>query len=234
MSNASAPSDRALWGILIVNGITLLWALWQQWSVLQLLWPYWMQSVIIGGYARQRMSKLHTFCTAGLLINGREVEATPAAARRAANFFALHFGGFHFIYLLFLVALTATTDAAGNIMVTNEGTGERSGVHIGRVHGLDFLAYAVLLVGYWRSHRASHLEHVAFDLGSRPKLGTLMMLPYARVLPMHFAIILAVLLGSGAIGLFVLLKTVADVVMHKVEHRVLGGRKAPPPDRYMN
>jgi len=234
MPNASAPRDRALWGILVVNVITLLWALWQQWSVLQLLWPYWIQSLIIGWYARQRILKLDAFCTEGMRVNGRRVEATPATARQTANFFALHFGGFHVVYLIFLVALTSTTDAAGNIMVTNESTGVRSEVHIGHVHALDFFAYAVLAFGYWRTHRASHAEHVAFDLGNRPKLGTLMMLPYARVLPMHLAIILAVAVGSGAIGLFVLLKTVADVVMHKVEHRLLGGGEDPPPYRYMN
>ena len=35
-----------------------------------------------------------------------------------------------------------------------------------------------------QSHRASHREHVAADLAGTPKLGTLMMLPYARIVPM--------------------------------------------------
>ncbi|MCC5871758.1 MAG: hypothetical protein JJU22_05125 [Gammaproteobacteria bacterium] len=234
MNGATTPPDRALWGILITNVVTLLWALWQQWSVLQLLWPFWMQSLIIGWYARQRMLKVTTFCTQGMLVNGRPVKPTPAVARQAANFFLLHYGGFHFGYLIFLMALTFTTDAAGYILVTNESTGVQSEVHIGHIHPLDSLAFIALAYGFWRSHRASHLEHVAADLGRTPKLGTLMMMPYARVIPMHFAIILAVAFGTAAIGLFVLLKTVADVVMHRVEHRVLGGRNEPPPYQYMN
>lgn len=234
MNDAATPPDRALWGILITNVVTLLWALWQQWSVLQLLWPFWMQSLIIGWYARQRMLKVTTFCTKGMLINGRAVEPTSATARQAANVFLLHYGGFHFVYLVFLIALTSTTDAAGNILVTNESTGVRSEVHIGHVHGIDFVAYMVLAFGFWRSHRASHLEHVAQDLGHTPKLGTLMILPYGRIVPMHLSIVLAVVFGSAAIGLFVLLKTVVDVVMHKVEHHVLGGRSEPPAHQYMN
>jgi len=75
-----------------------------------------------------------------LLVDGRAIEATPAAARQAANFFLLHFGGFHFVYLLCLVALTTTPDVAGNILVTNETTGVQSEVYIGQVHALDFLA----------------------------------------------------------------------------------------------
>ncbi|MCC5886987.1 MAG: hypothetical protein JJT88_11195 [Gammaproteobacteria bacterium] len=230
----ATPADHALWGILITNVVTLLWALWQQWSVLQLLWPFWMQSLIIGWYARQRILKITTFCTQGMRVNGRAVEPTPAVARQAANFFLLHYGSFHFVYLIFLIALTFTTDAAGIILVTNESTGVQSEVHIGHVHAVDFLAFVVLALGFLRSHRASHLEHVAFDLGATPKLGMLMMMPYLRVVPMHLAIILAVVFGTGAIGLFVLLKTVVDMAMHKVEHLLLAGRDETPPHQYMN
>jgi hypothetical protein len=74
-------------------------------------------------------------------------------------------------------------------------------------------------LAFWRSHRLSHREHLATDLSRVPKLGTLMMLPYARVLPMHLCILLGMLVpGSAALWLFGLLKTGVDVLMHKVEH----------------
>lgn len=234
MNQTATSPDRALWGILITNVVTLLWALWQQWSVLQLLWPFFLQSVTIGWYARQRLLKLTTFCTEGIRVNRREVVPTPALARQYANIFLMHFGGCHVVYLFFLIGLTTTTDAAGYILVTNESTGVQSEVFIGHVYALDFLAYVVLLFGFWRAHRASHLEHVAFDLGSKPKIGTLMLMPYVRVVPMHLAIMLAVAFGTGAIGLFVLLKTVADALMHKVEHAVLEGQRTPPLRQHVN
>lgn len=112
MQKTSTPPERAVHAILLANGVTLLMALWQGWSVLQLMWPFWMQSLIIGWYARQRMLKLTAFCTEGMKVNNRPVRPTPATQRKMANFFALHYGGFHAVYLVFLVALTTTTDAA--------------------------------------------------------------------------------------------------------------------------
>lgn len=223
------PPDAAVRGILIANGFTLAMAVWQGWSVLQLLWPFWMQSLIIGWYARQRILKLTQFCTKGVKVNDRAVDPTPETQRDAANFFALHYGFFHLGYFVFLAAFTLTSDAQGFIEVTNEGTGQVSQVQIGRVHPLDFVIYLGLAWGFWQSHRASHREHVAADLGNTPNLGTLMFLPYARIVPMHLCIILAIPLGgAGAIWFFVLLKTGADVLMHRIEHRLLQGGGAVP------
>jgi hypothetical protein len=221
MRTSGRGPDRALWGILLTNLATLGVALWQDWSVLQLMWPFWIQSLVIGWYARQRMLELTRFSTEGLRINSRAVEATPQTRQRVAGFFALHYGLFHLVYLFFLLALTLTSDAQGFIEVTNESTGAKSMVHIGKVQPLDFLIFAALAVGFVRSHGASHREHVQADLANSPKLGTLMMLPYARIIPMHLTIILAIPLGGGALWFFVLLKIAADLIMHRVEHRLL-------------
>jgi len=51
-------------------------------------------------------------------------------------------------------------------------------------------------------------------------LGRLMAFPYARVVPMHLVIVLFGVFLSGALPLLVFLglKTLADVIMHVVEH----------------
>lgn len=226
---ATPPRDEALKGILITNAATLAVAVWQDWSVLQLLWPFWMQSLIIGWYARQRILKLTRFSTAGVKINKRTVEPTPETQRSMANFFALHFGFFHLIYFIFLIAFTLTSDARGFIAVTNENTGQVSQVLIGKIAPIDLLIYIGLAFGFQLNHGRSHREHVRADLGHTPNIGTLMMMPYARVVPMHLCIILAIPFGgSGAIWFFMLLKTGADVAMHKVEHRLLQRPAAAP------
>lgn len=215
------PRDDAVKGILVTNAITFVIALWQDWGVLQLMWPFWAQSVIIGWFARQRMLKLTRFCTGGLKINGQPVSPTPETQRRVANFFAMHYGFFHLAYFIFLLAFTLLSDAGGSIEVTHTGTGVKSEVFLGNVHPLDFLIFAALALGFWHSHRASHLEHVEADLRNTPSIGTLMFMPYLRIIPMHLCIILAIPLGGGAIWLFVLLKTGADLLMHVIEHRTL-------------
>lgn len=215
------PADSAAVGIVAANALTLVLALWQGWGLLQLMWPYWMQSVVIGWYARQRMLKLEQFSTADLKMNGRSVEATPETQRRVANFFALHYGIFHLVYFVFLVQSTIDGSADGVLQIAQEGSSETVPMLVGRVSGVDWLIFAVLAVSFWLSHRASHREHVEADLARVPNIGTLMFMPYARVLPMHLTIVLGASLGATAVWVFALLKTGADVVMHKLEHHVL-------------
>ena len=47
-----------------------------------------------------------------------------------------------------------------------------------------------------------------------------MFYPYARIIPMHLTIVFGFNFG-GALILFLVLKTFADVIMHIVEHNVL-------------
>ena len=197
--------DRAILGILAANAVTLIVALWQQWPATLLLWPYWIQSLVIGWYARRRILALQHFSTEGFRINDRAVEPTEATKRWTATFFALHYGFFHVGYLVFLLALSFSGQLGRPPAPT------------------DWMLFALLGVGFWHSHRGSHRLHLAADIRSERNIGVLMFLPYARILPMHITIILGTLLGGGgaAVLLFTALKTGADVLMHVVEHRWL-------------
>jgi Family of unknown function (DUF6498) len=75
------------------------------------------------------------------------------------------------------------------------------------------------------NHGYSLAHNLRRDAAGRPSIGALMFLPYLRILPMHFTILLGGLLFSGtfAFVLFGALKTAADAVMHTIEHHVLGG-----------
>lgn len=216
------PGDQAVWGILFTNVLVIAGAMISDGGLLLLLWPYWFQSVVIGIYARRRILKLRNFSTDGFKINDQSVDATPATARKTGNFFALHYGFFHFGYAVFLLAFTSLGGDHGVVPMTIENTGEVVDVAVGRVGALDAVWIAALAIGFWQSHGSSHREHVEADLRGNPNIGTLMALPYARIIPMHLTIILGAFLGGGgAILFFGALKTVADVVMHKAEHRML-------------
>lgn len=217
-----SAGDRALFAILGSNALVIVFAVWQDWGVLPLLWPYWMQSLIIGFYARRRILALQDYCTDGFRINNRPVDPTPETARKTANFFLLHYGFFHVVYLFFLVGLTGSAGADGTVAITNETTGAVNQVYFGHVHALDVISFAVLGLVFWHTHRQSHREHVQADLAGKPSLGTLMFMPYARILPMHLTLILAAAFSGGGVWIFAVLKTVADVVMHTIEHRSLG------------
>ena len=229
MQPLDRPADASVAGIVGANVLTMLVAVWQDWGLLNLLWPFWTQSVVIGWYARRRMLLLQQFSTKDLKLNNQPVEPTPDTQRRVASFFALHYGIFHLGYLAFLLQATWGSEPDGTLAVQQEGSGETAQFLVGQVTSLDGLIIAGLALAFWRSHRASHREHVEADLARVPNIGTLMFMPYARVLPMHLTIILGASTGAGAVWLFALLKTAADVAMHKFEHHVLQSAPAGQP-----
>jgi hypothetical protein len=193
----SSESTRSL---VVVNAATLVVALGLGWPVQALLWPYWIQSVVIGYYSRRRILALGRFSTEGFTVNDHPVSPTPATQRSVANFFALHYGFFHFGYLMFLIQQS------------------------GEWRWWDVLGWLALGASFAWNHRLSFQQNVAADRQGSPNIGTLMFLPYARVVPMHFTILLGGTVaggGPGAVLVFGALKTLADVLMHHIEHRVL-------------
>jgi hypothetical protein len=180
------------------NLATLALALYQGWALGSLLWPYWLQSIVIGFFARRRLLALRRFSTEGFTINDQAVPPNDATKRSTANFFALHYGFFHVGYAVFLLVLAPP-----------------------RTADLPWLGLAGVLFAF--SHARSFAEHVARDLAGRANIGTLMFLPYARIVPMHLVIVLGAVWLKKASGwgllLFVALKTAADVLMHRYEHR---------------
>jgi hypothetical protein len=189
----NAPSRN----LLLSNGATLLAALALHWDVGWLLWPYWIQSVIIGWYARRRMLTVADFSTDGLTSNGKPVPETNQGKRSAANFFALHYGGFHAGYCVFLVA----GHAVGSLR--------------------DVLVLVACGVSFVLSQRETCAAQHRADLRGKPNLGALMFTPYLRVVPMHAAIIFgAHASGAGALILFTALKTGSDLLLDHFDRRM--------------
>ena len=183
--------------LLLANAATLLAALVFKWEPAWLLWPYWIQSVIVGIYARKRMLNLAQFSTEGFKSNRKPVPENEAGKRSTANFFAVHYGGFHLGYLVFLLA-----------------------EH--RVSGLwNMCILAACGVSFVLSQRTTYAAQHAADLQGKPNLGRLMFTPYLRILPMHLGIIFGSGLGGGVwlMVLFTGLKTLADIGLDAIDRR---------------
>ena len=196
-----SPSARHL---LLANAATLAMALLLHWPPGWLLWPYWLQSVVIGVYARQRMLGLDRFGTAGFTSNGRPVpEDDPASKRATARFFALHYGAFHLGYLVFLC--------------------EAHPLHA----RWDWLVLIACGASFVLSQRETYAVQHAADLRGRPNLGALMFTPYLRIVPMHLAIVFGASLGDGTsmLVVFTALKTGADLLLDHVDRRIATPRR---------
>jgi hypothetical protein len=180
------------------NIFTIILAVLQHWSLPKAMWIFWCQSIIIGFYNWKRIRSLKQFSTNGFTFNNQPVAPTKATQRKVASFFALHYGFFHFVYLIFLYA--------GRTNLSR----------------FDTLGVVICIGTFAVNHRFSFQHDLESDLNRKPNIGTLMFFPYARILPMH----LTILLGNhftnqttGTLILFLSLKTVADLIMHLIEHR---------------
>lgn len=183
--------------LILINVVTLVAALLFRWEVAWLFWPYWIQSVIIGAYARKRMLNLAQFSTEGFTSGNRPVPENEQGKRSTANFFVLHYGGFHLGYLVFLLA-----------------------EH--RVSGLWNMSILFACgVSFVLSQRNTYAMQHAADLRGRPNLGKLMFIPYVRILPMHLGIIFGSGLGGGVFSLvlFTALKTLADIALDAFDRK---------------
>ncbi len=180
--------------LLASNLLTLVLALWQGWSLFDLLLPYWLQSVAIGVLQGRRMWVLQRFSTEGFTSNGKRVPETRAGLRGTVGFFAMHYGIFHLVYLIFVLS------------------------HAGGPQG-SIAWYLPCIAALLVAEVSAHRDDVRRDAGGRPNLGMLMFLPYLRVFPMHAMIFIGANFGNSSVSVFafVLLKTGSDWLMQWCE-----------------
>jgi len=208
--------------VVLANLLTIGIALWQDWPLVMMLWPYWCQSVAIGWHARQRILALPEADDA---VHG-PLPGKLRDARWMAKFFALHYGGFHLLYGLFLLVFTgfAVVGQVAPELLVDTGTPSPAGT----LHWYDPLLVLALAYGFWSGQRAAFPARLAADRTRRPGVLELMSRPYLRVLPMHLTLLFALpLSGAWAIVLFGAFKTLADVGTQVLEQRDLGAGAAP-------
>lgn len=191
--------DPSLWLLLAINLGMAYYAIVENWNLIAIMSVYWLQSVTIGIFNFIRILELKDFSTKGFKIKERRPAATTATKIFTAFFFLAHFGGFHLVYFIFIFASTfsSTMMKAGGSIAWSQ----------------------VLLAGafFFVNHLFSYLYNRRRDSGKQ-NIGIVMMYPYARILPMHFTIILGSFAGAVGLPLFLGLKIVADVIMHYLEH----------------
>lgn len=196
--------DASATALLATNLFTMFLALWQKWNVGDLMLAYWAQSVTIGYFNFQRMRSLKDFTTAGLKMNGSSVRSTKTVQREVSWFFAAHYGLFHVVYFIFLLAGAVKAE-------------------------LDLPWVLLSVVGFIANHAFSYRHNRVSDEGRKINIGTLLFFPYARIIPMHLTIIFGGLFisksNSLVLLLFLALKTIADLIMHFVEHSLGLGKE---------
>jgi hypothetical protein len=205
----------ATWGLITANLSVIFFAVIDNLTATEVLWMYWIQSVIIGAFNFFRIITLKNFSTEGFKQNGKSVSPTKAAKISTAIFFLFHYGFFHLVYGIFLATFPVI-------------------LHEEKSTGIFYLLFPsiVFLINYgieFYKEQTTTTDEV-------PNLGTLMFMPYLRIIPMHLTIILGgfiAAVGSFAgvktslavILLLMGLKTFVDLITHSVNP--LTGLKTP-------
>jgi hypothetical protein len=160
---------------------------------------YWTQSVAIGVSYVLRILALEKFTTEGMKILGEPVEARPEMRSLLAMVFAFAFGFVHAVYLVFLYE--------GARMITKTP--------------LRFdLWWLACVLAFALNHYWSYRYNRELDRQGTLDAGTLMMTPFVRVVPMHLMLVSGAFV-SKLVLVWGVVKILADVAMHIVEHQQL-------------
>jgi hypothetical protein len=197
--------NLSVWTLLASNLLIIILAFLEHWSLFIIMSIYWVQSVGIGIVWFIKLLSLKDFTT----TNFDMTEPTRLGTKILVSFFFLfHYGGFHLGYALFLIGFSAEP------LATNGKPIELLQIVIG---GAIFLVNQLF----------SFFYNFKSDRAQKPNIGKLMYFPYARIIPMHLTIFAFAFLENKGTASdfsfllieFLLLKTLADVVMHIIQLR---------------
>lgn len=112
----------------------------------------------------------------------------PVSKGCMSFFFLVHYNGFHFVYAIFILAMI-------------------------RGH-VDFLFLLIGVAAFGFNLIMQFIQHKRMQKTMIADMRTMMFLPYLRIVPMHLMILGPAFLHWGQSDIFLVLKTIADVLMY--------------------
>jgi hypothetical protein len=198
-STTTIRFDRSALLLVLSNVFTIVVAVAEHWSLRDVIWIYWGQSVAIGYFSWLRILGLRQFSTEDVKFGDVPAEPTKATRRQVASRFLLGYGFFHAVYAIALYSELGWPSLPHRKLI------------------------AVCVGVFAASQGFSYLCILEKDLARRPKLGALAGCPFFRIIPMHLTIVFAfglcMTLPTLVLVFFLIVKTAADLLTHMIEHR---------------
>lgn len=149
------------------------------------VWIYWVQSISIGLLNFLNLLTIKNYDPGDFKINNQPVTNTNKGC--VAWFFLFHFGGFHFVYAIFLL------------------------ISIG-IRSVNKLVFIVGIATFFLESVLSFIRQKKMENTVQFSIHQLFFLPYVRIIPMHLMILLPAFLGWKPTLLFLVLKMGADIL----------------------
>lgn len=203
----------ALLALVLANMVPLFGVVQLDWDVGSIIVLYWMENLVIGGYAILRM-----------------LVASKLRALGHVAFFCLHYGGFCAVHGMFVLTLTGFAGDTEDIESAADWPGPLSLLQmfaglIQRIFSVAPEHFHWVVIAMVISHGVSFF--LLFIGGGEYRDATtrkLMNAPYKRIVILHIAIIAGAVLvenlGSplGLLIALVALKTGMDIMLHRRAH----------------
>ena len=157
------------------------------------VWIYWFQSIAIGLFNFIDLLTVKNFDSKDIKMNDEPVTAGNKGC--TAWFFLMHYGIFHLVYGIFLLVKFSILS----------------------VNRMIFLvAVAVFLL----ESILNFMRQKQMERAMTVNIGTLFILPYLRIIPMHLMILGPAFLGWEPSLIFLVLKMGADILSFLLYHRM--------------
>lgn len=193
MKNRSLLLDPTLVALLAMNGYMIYEYYHFPDSIHTIIPLYWVQSVLIGLFNFIDILTLQKTVAGSWTVD----ESKENSKGCAAFFFLFHYGFFHLGYLIFMGV---------------------SGVEITKID------WNFLKIGFWiivASQLINFIQHKVRYSEVPANIGHLFFLPYLRIVPMHLMILLPAFLHVSSYMVFLVLKTIFDLIMYVVATRMM-------------
>jgi len=193
----SLQIDFGLWALLGMNAYVIYYYTAHPDSYPSIVALYWVQSVCIG---------LFNFIALLIIPRTAEDDKYDPTGKKGngctAFFFLFHYGVFHLVYFVFI---------AGDIVKSN---------------AVDWLFLRNTSLLILASSALNFIQDAQRMRKQEANMGVMFFMPYARIIPMHLMILAPKFLGISAAYVFLVLKTIADIIMHFVYQKLLFKQKA--------
>ena len=157
-----------------------------------IVWIYWFQSIIIGLFNVIDLYTIKNYDSANMKLNGEPITAKNEGC--LALFFMVHYGIFHVVYAIFLMVQQGI-DVNGSVLLT-------------------------VIAGFLVEGIISFRQRKQMEKYISLNIGVMFFLPYLRIIPMHLMILGPVFLGWEASTIFLVLKTIADILSYFLYRRI--------------
>lgn len=151
---------------------------------------YWGQSVLIGLFNFIDILTIKNVIPGSIELNDSPVKNNSKTKGCAASFFAVHYGVFHLAYGIFILVYSKFKINFNFVLI-------------------GLAAFSLNLITQFIRQKQWQQTHAV-------NLGAMFFLPYLRIIPMHLMILGPLFLHWQASTIFLVLKTVADVIMYLI------------------